>query len=72
MAVADWFIPVGCAAGLVFMTHALLRGGMGTGLHDEPSRHVTFVVEFADDQRPFVENPRTDHRLTGVPLVEHG
>jgi hypothetical protein len=70
MAVVDWVIPVGCAAGLVFMTHALLRGGMG--LHDEPSRHVTFVVEFADDQRPLVENRLTDHRHAAVPLVEHG
>lgn len=52
MAVTDWGIPVGCAAGLGFMTYALLRGGLGSARCPDTGRPVTFVLDLADEQHP--------------------
>jgi hypothetical protein len=70
MAVPDWAILVGCAAGLGFMTHALLRGGVNSTRKAEPVRPVAFVLDFASERRPFAENRLTEHRVTEHRVVE--
>jgi hypothetical protein len=69
MAVQDWAVPVGCAAGLGFMTHALLRGGLGLARCPDAARPVAFVLDLAAEQRPVPENRVSGHRVTECRLV---
>jgi hypothetical protein len=71
MAVQDWAVPVGCAAGLGFMIHALLRGAHSPSRSPEAAAPVTFVLDLADEQRPMQENRLTDHRVAECRLVQH-
>ncbi len=73
MALLDWVVPVGCAAGLGFMTHALLRGSLGSPRHLDAVRPVTFILDLtdvSDEQRPFAEKRTSDYHVAEYGLGE--